>query len=458
MTSEIAVMNKEAVALAADSAVTFTGEAGQKIFPSANKIFTLSKYQPVGVMFYGNADFMGIRWETIIKIFRKRLGAAAFQSVTGYAENFLDFLRQNDFPFSDSDIDQLAYVDASIRWCFGRIKEKHSEQVALALVEKGRIDQEYSENLISRIVRIEASRWDRADTAPTVPANFVNSFRDSFEDVIGEAIKEIFEGIPLTDVAIGHLWEITVHLFQNFPSHVHIPASSGVVFAGFGTDDVFPVLESYTIEGRILDYLKHRKEENWCARIGGSTSAVVLPFAQREMVDTFMAGIDPDFRQLIGNQIESLRDYIQEIEPEDIVSWFRDREWDPEVEDDDPAFIADLEVGVEEYWTEIREALHDFLESRFNQFQESMSRHSREWHADPILRVVGGLPKDELASMAETLINLTSFKKRVSFQAETVGGPIDVAVISKGDGFIWIKRKNYFNSDANPQFVANYFK
>lgn len=82
MTSEIAVMNKEGVALAADSAVTFTGEAGQKIFPSANKIFTLSKYQPVGVMFYGNADFMGIPWETIIKIFRKRLGAASFQSVT----------------------------------------------------------------------------------------------------------------------------------------------------------------------------------------------------------------------------------------------------------------------------------------------------------------------------------------------------------------------------------------
>lgn len=454
MTSEIAVMNKEAVALAADSAVTFTGEAGQKIFPSANKIFTLSKYQPVGVMIYGNADFMGIPWETIIKIFRKRLGAAAFQSVTGYAENFLDFLRQKDFPFSDSDIDQLAYVDASIRWCLGRIKEKHSERVAMALVKEGKIDQEFSENLVSRLIRIEAFRWDKADTAPTVPANFVNTFRDSFEDVIFEAIGEIFEGIPLTELAIEHLWEIAVHLFQNFPRHIHIPASSGIVFAGFGTDDVFPVLESYTVEGRILDYLKHRKEEKWCARIGGSQDAVVLPFAQREMVDTFMAGIDPDFRQLIGNQIEKLRECLQEIEPMDIVEWHRD----PEVEDDDQAFIQDLEVSIEESWTEIREALHGILESRFNQFQELMSKHSREWHADPILRVVGGLPKDELASMAETLINLTSFKKRVSFQAETVGGPIDVAVISKGDGFIWIKRKNYFNSDANPQFFANYFK
>jgi hypothetical protein len=42
--------------------------------------------------------------------------------------------------------------------------------------------------------------------------------------------------------------------------------------------------------------------------------------------------------------------------------------------------------------------------------------------------------------------------------AETVGGPIDVAVISKGDGFIWIKRKHYFKSELNPQFFANYYR
>jgi len=41
---------------------------------------------------------------------------------------------------------------------------------------------------------------------------------------------------------------------------------------------------------------------------------------------------------------------------------------------------------------------------------------------------------------------------------ETVGGPIDVAVISKVDGFIWIKRKHYFKIELNPQFSANYYK
>jgi hypothetical protein len=56
--------------------------------------------------------------------------------------------------------------------------------------------------------------------------------------------------------------------------------------------------------------------------------------------------------------------------------------------------------------------------------------------------------------MAEALVNLTKLKRRVTFGAETVGGPVDVAIISKGDGFVWIKRKQYFDKDLNPMYFA----
>ncbi len=59
--------------------------------------------------------------------------------------------------------------------------------------------------------------------------------------------------------------------------------------------------------------------------------------------------------------------------------------------------------------------------------------------------------------MAESLVTITSLKRKFTLEAETVGGPIDVAVISKGDGFIWIKRKHYFEASSNPQFFANYY-
>ena len=53
MTAEIAIMNKSAVALAADSAVTYRAGHEQKVFDTMNKLFALSKYRPVGIMVYG---------------------------------------------------------------------------------------------------------------------------------------------------------------------------------------------------------------------------------------------------------------------------------------------------------------------------------------------------------------------------------------------------------------------
>lgn len=87
-----------------------------------------------------------------------------------------------------------------------------------------------------------------------------------------------------------------------------------------------------------------------------------------------------------------------------------------------------------------------------------MGEYSNENHVQPVMQAVSVLPKDELAKMAESLVNITSFKRKITLDIESVGGPIDVAVISKGDGFIWVKRKHYFKPDLNPAFFANYYR
>ncbi|MDZ7796170.1 MAG: hypothetical protein U5N56_03600 [Candidatus Marinimicrobia bacterium] len=76
----------------------------------------------------------------------------------------------------------------------------------------------------------------------------------------------------------------------------------------------------------------------------------------------------------------------------------------------------------------------------------------------PVLNATRFLNKSELAIMAETLVNLVSFRKQVTMEAETVGGPIDVLIITKGDGPIWIKRKHYFTPELNHHFFSNYLK
>lgn len=58
-----------------------------------------------------------------------------------------------------------------------------------------------------------------------------------------------------------------------------------------------------------------------------------------------------------------------------------------------------------------------------------------------------------MAALAKSLIELESLKERVTKPSESVSGPIDVAVISKHDGFVWIDRKHYFRPELNPRFL-----
>ena len=70
MTTEIAILNRSAVALAADSAVSVSGPGGLKVYDGVNKLFELVRGRPVGVMIYNAAELSFRPWETIIKTYR----------------------------------------------------------------------------------------------------------------------------------------------------------------------------------------------------------------------------------------------------------------------------------------------------------------------------------------------------------------------------------------------------
>ena len=76
----------------------------------------------------------------------------------------------------------------------------------------------------------------------------------------------------------------------------------------------------------------------------------------------------------------------------------------------------------------------------------------------PLVDTVAYLEKEDMADMAESLVSLTFLKRRMMSSEESVGGPVDVAIISKSDGFVWIKRKHYFQNELNHQFFSNYYK
>jgi hypothetical protein len=198
---------------------------------------------------------------------------------------------------------------------------------------------------------------------------------------------------------------------------------------GFGEKDIFPSFCEFQTIGWINDNFRIAPSEVFSVKFekpGG-----IYPFGQREMVDRFMCGIDPDLRELYSNTCSKIfQKYRKKI-------------------------IGNLEDLKKR--NKINKELENFDEELIAEFDELINNFIHDNYIDPITEIVTHLPKNELAEMAESLVNLTSFKRRVSTDAETVSGPIDVALISKSDGFVWIKRKQYFDSKLNPQFMANYY-
>ena len=99
MSAVVGILNKQAIAIAADSAVSVNG----KIFNRALKIFTLSRYEPVGIMIYSGGSFIGTPWETIIKMYRDQLKDTKYNTVDEYSQDFVNFIIASNF-FCDNSV------------------------------------------------------------------------------------------------------------------------------------------------------------------------------------------------------------------------------------------------------------------------------------------------------------------------------------------------------------------
>jgi len=65
--------------------------------------------------------------------------------------------------------------------------------------------------------------------------------------------------------------------------------------------------------------------------------------------------------------------------------------------------------------------------------------------------VLPAMPLQDAIDLAEFMVDLTIRFSRFIPGPQTVGGPIEIAAISKHEGFRWIKRKYYFNRSLNPE-------
>jgi hypothetical protein len=65
--------------------------------------------------------------------------------------------------------------------------------------------------------------------------------------------------------------------------------------------------------------------------------------------------------------------------------------------------------------------------------------------------VMAAMPLQDAIDLAEFMVDLTIKFSRFRLGAPTVGGPVEIAAISKHEGFRWVKRKYYFDRQFNPE-------
>lgn len=414
MTAIVAVLNKHGVAVAADSAVTM-GDT-HKVVNSANKIFTLSKYHPVAVMTYSNASFMGVPWDIIIKEYRKQLGDKSYPLLKDYVEDFIKFIHARNFFCPEKT--ERAYVrlllDSFYQSCF----EELSKELGIS---KDAVSQDQLEEKLKRCMETNM----KGTKCPEFETWTFEDFSKYADPIISAFSKE--KGFHNDSL-------LSESFFYYLSAAIPTAINTGLVFVGYGESAIFPSLLAMNVSIGIDGHLKYfyNGEETKIGDNPGEYQAVICPFAQIDVTQTIIRGINPSFldiiKNVIGQSMNSVTGAVARI-----------LDSNPET-----TGLSSAVKGLD---------LDSMIRVATSQIEKEMLKR----YTNPLITTVQALDKEDMANMAESFISITSLVRHMQPGEETVGGPVDVAIISKGDGFVWINRKHYFKPEFNAPFFSNYF-
>lgn len=417
MTSEVVLMNRQAVAMAADSAVTISGPQYLKTYQSVDKLFPLVEGQPVAVMIYNNAEIMSTPWETVISLYREAARGRSLETVEGYAEDFMAFLSGNPdlFPADHQDTEffkHIAVVYSVVAEDFDYQVAKFKEQNAARLREHLSAIFEFAVGELYADLQRYPDDTPRQDLAcfpqgmgEQVRRRYRSEIEQLLESLLG-SLKSEHPSLTVAESTRERLREIAVLAAVKDAFFEHY---TGVVFAGFGAREKFPSMRSYLTSSVILGILKRKQDRR--ADMSADGGPVVQPFAQDRMIRTFLTGVDPYLRMFMFGETLKLSMNI----------------------------VTDLIGRTPGLSDQQRQSLfRDYSENNMGytlkEFFKSIDSYQHQVHTYPIYRAIGSLPKRELGETAASLIKLNSFQQKVMHAVETVGGPIDVAVITRNGG------------------------
>jgi len=412
MTSEIAVMNQRAVALAADSAVTLIDGGTVVVRNDQRKLYQLVEKQPVGVMFFGVADIMGHPWDRLIEHYQKKLKPKEPPQLGDYAKSFTGMLDNlNEFFPADKQKDDYKRLLASVfRYVF------HLAQYLRETNDDSISDSAILEESIRRIWHDYQFADDGKPRAnlPCFPQGFGDKVARDHADIIRDLISYGFASFDISSDSTQKLRDIAVFCVVK---DLFLEDVTGLVFAGFGTEDRYPVVVTYLLSSIVGGIVK--RTEASVDRIDTEVRSKIRMFADSEVTHAFIRGIDYGLeRRVYGAMRAMLQGVVDQV-------------------------VGAFPEASNAHREQVRAKMQGELVPQYlDAFRGMIGDYQQQAYINPVLRVLEIAARPELAETAKELVSLNVFKKKIMAHRQTVGGAIDVAVISKDAGFQWFTKQD----------------
>ncbi len=378
---------------------------------------------------------MSTPWEVVVKMYRNQLNNKSFGTVSDYQADFINYLKSKNY-FST-----IVGITRSLNSSYYKIFN-HFLSISIQITSNQNADYANitdNERATRILPNLKSILQENINTLKTSP-NHLGGF-DMWTD--GE-IRNIIDTIAPVEIAINNYSRladivrgdvVTIQLFSEYiksylkSGDFRLSNSSGLVFIGFGEDEIYPHCTCSELAEVLDDKIRWKIASDIV--INEDQSSAIQAFAQGDDISNIIDGIHPTYASqfydqiglLLSNYNKTLANLVSSVDPG----------------------LASQIISID------TQPLVQNLMQQMTAFQSHFS-------TNPTINAVRLFSKEDLAELAESLIYLTYLKKRMTFTDETVSKPVDVAIISKGDGFVWIKRKFYFEQDLNPHFLRNHYK
>ena len=395
-------MNGFGIAVASDSVVTMSGT--RRTYDTAEKIIQIPTPHRLAVLHSGNVRLHGLPYSVLVAEWASSLGESPLRSVEQYRSSFVSWLESNQQWFSkevefDDFLSMLNEAYSNLRKAMQTSADDSDDP------------RDPSVKVLETLTywRDDLREYPEFDAASD---GWVESTWRNHEEEIKERFDYWFDDV----VRSPEIDEVLLDYSKCYLRQGQFSNRAELAVVGFGREEILPAWATVIVAGFLEGALLTIDGDAQSGDPSSNRYFGIRPLGQTEAIDLFLKGEDQGSvncaRRAAAREIDA---GLQSI-PESI---------------EDAATLELIDAKFDEMQEKVRTGIHE----------ESWQR-SQEMFLEPLRSAIAGLPVADLAAVAKSLVELQALRQTTTAELGTVGGPIDVATISREDGFRWVRHKS----------------